>query len=153
MSAAGPASCGVVRTPSELRVAIHIFGYAFWPCSGCMDSTFQIRHPRKPTSELQLTGRSAPPSVGRASCPSSTGETPVPQRRLEPQPNGDCRHRRHVRPWVSLVPSCCAGNTDVVPGAQTPSATKSKFRSRYPKKSSWYDKKMRISSTRRAGGS
>ncbi len=43
--------------------------------------------------------------------------------RLEPQPNGDCRHRCHVRPWVSQVSSYDAGDPDVTPDSQTPRAT------------------------------
>jgi hypothetical protein len=67
--------------------------------------------------------------------------------RLEPQPNGDCRRRRHVRPWASQVPWYYAGGPDVAPGFLTWGATKPKSRSRFPKKSSRYDTKMRISST------
>jgi hypothetical protein len=71
--------------------------------------------------------------------------------RLEPQPNGDCRRRRHVRPWVSQVPWYCAGGPDVARGFLAPGATKPRSRSRFPKsreaRDSRYDKKMRISST------
>jgi glutamate racemase len=67
--------------------------------------------------------------------------------RLEPQPNGDCRRRRHVRPWASQGPSYYAGGPDVAPGFLAPAATKPKSRSRFPKKSSLYDKKTTISST------
>ncbi len=38
----------------------------------------------------------------------------VDKERLEPQPNGDCRHRRHARPWVSQVPSFYAGDSDLL---------------------------------------
>jgi hypothetical protein len=71
--------------------------------------------------------------------------------RLEPQPNGDCRHRRHVRPWVSQVPSYYAGDPDVAPGFQGQAATKLKFRSQFPKKSSRQDKNFRDSSTDPSG--
>jgi hypothetical protein len=70
--------------------------------------------------------------------------------RLEPQPNGDCRRRRHVRPWVSQVPWYYAEGPDVARGFLAPGATKPKSGSRFPKsreaRDSRYDKKMRISS-------
>ncbi len=69
--------------------------------------------------------------------------------RLEPQPNGDCRHRLNAQPRVSQVPSHDAGNPDVAPGSKPPEATKPKFGSQFPKESSQYDKKTRIGSTER----
>ncbi len=38
--------------------------------------------------------------------------------RLEPQPNGDGRHRRHAQPWVSQVPSYYAVDPDVTAGSE-----------------------------------
>ena len=66
--------------------------------------------------------------------------------RLRPQPNGNCRHRRHVRPLVSQVPSYDAGDPDVAVDSRGPGAPKPKFRSQFPKKSSRYDEKTKISS-------
>ena len=67
--------------------------------------------------------------------------------RLEPQPDGDCRHCRHERSWVWQVPSCYAGDPDVAPGIQTPSATAPNFRSQFSRNSSRQDKNFRDSST------
>ncbi len=64
--------------------------------------------------------------------------------RLEPQPNGDCRHRRHARAWVSQVPSYYAGDPHDVSGLLAPGVLKPQSRRRFAKDSSRYDKKMRI---------
>ena len=72
--------------------------------------------------------------------------TQIYTERLEPQPNGDCRHLRHARAGVSHVQSYYARDPDVALSTQTPGVTKPKFRSLFPKRSSRFGKKMRISS-------